>query len=91
MAEDFPLADLGAVDLIALGADMTQRYTGIEPRDAQSNLEAAVALAKMLKAKTYLFKYGVGGAFLLIKAIFRIISPMWRTPTPGTTKFLFRR
>lgn len=63
MAEDFPLADLGAVDLIALGADMTRRYTGIAPRDAQSNLEAAVALAKMLKAKTYLFKYGVGGAF----------------------------
>ena len=63
MAPDFPLADLGVVDLIALGADMTQRYTGIAPRDAQSNLEAAVELSKTLKAKTYLFKYGVGGAF----------------------------
>lgn len=61
--EDFPLEALGAVDLIALGGEATKRLTGIAPRDAQSNLQAAVELSKTLKAKTYLFKYGVGGAF----------------------------
>lgn len=63
MPEDFPLASLGVVDLIALGGKAAKRLTGIEPKDAQSNLAAAVELSKTLKAKTYIFKYGVGGAF----------------------------
>ena len=60
--EGFPLEILGDVDLIALGTDAAKRYTGVEPRDAQSNLKAAVELAKILRAKTYLFRAGVGGA-----------------------------
>lgn len=60
---DFPLEALGDVTLIALGTDAAARYTGIEPRSAQSNLEAAVELAKILHAGTYMFRAGVGGAF----------------------------
>ena len=61
--EDFPLERLGVIDLIALPPEVTERVTGISPRDANSNLAAAVELHKTLRAKTYLFKYGVGGAF----------------------------
>ena len=61
--DDFPLETLGDVTLIALGAEAAKRYTGILPRSAQSNLEAAVALAKIIHAGTYMFRAGVGGAF----------------------------
>lgn len=61
--EDFPLSDLGVIDLIALPPEVTERVTGITPRDANSNLAAAVELHKTVRSKTYLFKFGVGGAF----------------------------
>ncbi|MBQ6893541.1 MAG: carbohydrate kinase family protein [Clostridia bacterium] len=61
--EDFPLESLGVIDLIALPPKATERITGICPRDAHSNLRAAVELHKTLRAKTYMFKHGVGGAF----------------------------
>ncbi|MBQ4557349.1 MAG: carbohydrate kinase family protein [Clostridia bacterium] len=61
--EDFPLADLGVIDVIALPPHATERITGISPRDTQSNLRAAVELHKTVRSKTYLFKFGVGGAF----------------------------
>ncbi|MBQ8836156.1 MAG: carbohydrate kinase family protein [Clostridia bacterium] len=61
--EDFPLETLGVIDLIALPPSATEHFTGIRPRDAQSNLQAAVELHKTLRAKTYMFKHGVGGAF----------------------------
>lgn len=60
---DFPLEKLGVIDLIALSPEMTEHFTGISPRDANSNLAAAVELHKTLRSKTYLFKFGVGGAF----------------------------
>lgn len=63
MPENFPIADLGVVDLIALEPKATERLTGIRPRDAHTNLAAAVELHKTLRAKTYMFKHGVGGAF----------------------------
>ena len=63
IAEDFPLEELGVIDLIALPPEATERLTGILPRDAMSNLRAAVELHKTLRSKTYMFKYGVGGAF----------------------------
>ena len=63
ISEDFPLEDLGDIDLIALPPNATERITGIFPRDAQSNLRAAVELHKTLRAKTYMLKHGVGGAF----------------------------
>ncbi|MBQ5390217.1 MAG: carbohydrate kinase family protein [Clostridia bacterium] len=61
--DDFPLDQLGVIDLIALPPEKTEHFTGIRPRNAQSNLEAAVELHKTLRSKTYLFKFGVGGAF----------------------------
>ena len=61
--EDFPLDQLGVIDLIALPPRKTEYFTGISPRNAQSNLEAAVELHKTVRSKTYLFKFGVGGAF----------------------------
>lgn len=61
--ENFPLDKLSAIDLIALSPAVTEYFTGISPRDAQSNLTAAVTLAKTVNSKTYMFKYGVGGAF----------------------------
>lgn len=63
MSHDFPIDKLGVIDLIALSPEMTEYFTGISPRDANSNLHAAVELHKTLRSKTYLFKYGVGGAF----------------------------
>ena len=61
--DDFPLESLGVVDLFALPPKATERITGISPRDAMSNLTAAVELHKTLRAKTYMFKFGIGGAF----------------------------
>lgn len=63
MSPDFPLESLGVIDLVALSPEMTEHFTGISPRDANSNLHAAVELHKRLRSRTYLFKYGVGGAF----------------------------
>ncbi len=63
MSPDFPIEQLGVIDLVALSPEMTEHFTGISPRDANSNLHAAVELHKRLRSKTYLFKYGVGGAF----------------------------
>ncbi len=60
---DFPLEKLGVVDLLALSPAATENFTGISPRDANSNLHCAVELHKTIRAKTYMFKYGVGGAF----------------------------
>lgn len=60
---DFPLSELGVIDLIALPPQATENITGISPRDTMSNLHAAVELHKTVRAKTYLFKFGVGGAF----------------------------
>lgn len=61
--DDFPIDKLGVVDLVALPPEATERLTGIAPRDAMSNLQAAVELHKTLRSKTYMFKFGVGGAF----------------------------
>ena len=63
MSHDFPIDKLGVIDLIALTPETANYFTGITPRDANSNLHAAVELHKTLRSKTYLFKYGVGGAF----------------------------
>lgn len=60
---DFPLEALGVIDLLALSPEATESFTGISPRDANSNLRCAVELHKTVRAKTYIFKYGVGGAF----------------------------
>lgn len=60
---DFPIEKLGVIDLIALSPEATEHFTGIAPRDANSNLRCAVELHKTLRSKTYMFKYGVGGAF----------------------------
>ena len=60
---DFPLESLGVIDLLALSNEATENFTGISPRDANSNLRCAVELHKTVRAKTYMFKYGVGGAF----------------------------
>ncbi len=60
---DFPIDRLGVIDLVALPPEATERLTGIAPRDAMSNLKAAVELHKTLRSKTYMFKFGVGGAF----------------------------
>ncbi len=60
---DFPLEALGVIDLLALSSEATENFTGISPRDANSNLRCAVELHKTVRAKTYMFKYGVGGAF----------------------------
>lgn len=60
---DFPLEELGVIDLIALPPEATESITGISPRDTMSNLHAAVELHKTVRAKTYLFKFGIGGAF----------------------------
>ena len=63
MAPDFPIEALGVIDLIALAPEMTMHLTGITPKDANSNLHAAVELHKRLRSRTYLFKHGIGGAF----------------------------
>jgi len=63
MAPDFPIDRLGVIDLVALSPEMTEHFTGVSPRDANSNLRAAVELHKTLRSKTYLFRYGIGGAF----------------------------
>lgn len=87
IAEDFPLERLGDVSLIALSPQMTVRYTGISPRDAQSNLRAAVELSKTVKAKTYVFKFGVGGAFAY-KGNFSYYVPYVEYADPRFTKLL---
>lgn len=61
--EGFPLSELGVIDLIALPPHATEAITGITPRDTQSNLHAAVELHNTVRSKTYIFKFGVGGAF----------------------------
>ena len=86
-ARDFPLEELGEVSLIALSPQMTLRHTGIEPRDVQSNLRAAVELSKTVKAKTYVFKFGVGGAFAY-KGNFSYYVPYVENADPRFTKLL---
>nr|MBQ5811389.1 carbohydrate kinase family protein [Clostridia bacterium] len=60
---DFPLDKLGVIDLLALSPAATENFTGISPKDANSNLRCAVELHKTVRSKTYMFKSGVGGAF----------------------------
>ena len=60
---DFPLDKLGVIDLLALSPEATENFTGISPKDANSNLRCAVELHKTVRSKTYMFKSGVGGAF----------------------------
>ena len=61
--DDFPLESLGVIDLLALSPKAAENFTGITPRDVNSNLHCAVELHKTVRAKTYMFKSGVGGAF----------------------------
>ncbi len=61
---DFPLKELGSVEIFSPNESECQTYTGILPVDETSALRAAIRLSGMVEAKYIVIKMGSAGAFL---------------------------
>jgi len=61
---DFPLAQLGRVEVFSPNENETRVFTGITPNSEENCLRACIKLASMVKAKYIVLKLGDRGAFL---------------------------
>lgn len=61
---DFPLGDMGHVEIFSPNETECQAFTGIRPVDESSSLRAAIRLSGMVDAGYIVLKLGGRGAFL---------------------------
>lgn len=73
--KDFPLEELGAVEVFSPNETETYAYTGIHPTTSDKCLKACLALASRIKAKYYVLKLGERGVYLFDGTFFKIIAP----------------
>lgn len=61
---DFPLRELGKVEIFSPNETETRTFTGIAPTSDESALRAAIKLSTMVDAKYIVIKWGERGAFV---------------------------
>lgn len=61
---DFPLKELGKVEIFSPNETETRTFTGISPTGEESALRAAIKLSTMVNAKYIVIKWGDKGAFI---------------------------
>lgn len=61
---DFPLKELGKVEIFSPNETETRTFTGISPTGEESALRAAIKLSTMVDAKYIVIKWGDKGAFI---------------------------
>ncbi len=61
---DFPLRELGKVEIFSPNETETRTFTGIAPTGEESALRAAIKLSGMVDAKYIVIKWGEKGAFI---------------------------
>ncbi len=61
---DFPLRELGRVEIFSPNETETRTFTGIAPTGEESALRAAIKLSTMVDAKYIVIKWGEKGAFI---------------------------
>lgn len=72
---DFPLENLGPVEVFSPNEEETYAYTGIRPTSVESCLKACLALSSRIQAKYFVLKLGERGVYLYDGTYFKIIAP----------------
>lgn len=74
-SKEFPLENLGPVEVFSPNEEETYVYTGIRPTSVESCLKACLALSNRIQAKYYVLKLGERGVYLYDGKYFKIIGP----------------
>lgn len=72
---DFPLEELGEVEVFSPNETEAYAYTGIHPSNTDKCLKVCMALSQRIKAKYYVLKLGERGVYLYDGTFFRVIAP----------------
>lgn len=72
---DFPLEELGRLEVFSPNESETYAYTGIRPSGAESCFKACLALENRVKAKYYVLKLGDRGCFLYDGMHYKFFTP----------------
>ena len=70
---DFPLEQLGRVEIFSPNEAETRIYTGIEPTNGEGCLRAAIKLSTMVDAKYIVIKIGSRGAYIYDGKYYHIV------------------
>lgn len=73
--KDFPLEELGPVEIFSPNETETYAYTGIHPTSTDKCLKACMILSQRIKAKYYVLKLGERGVYLYDGTFFKVIAP----------------
>lgn len=82
--EDFPLEELGEVEIFSPNETETYLFTGIRPNNKDNCLRACIRLASRIKAKFIVLKLGSRGSYVYDGKFFHII-PCIDMPVVDTT------
>lgn len=72
---DFPLEELGPVEIFSPNETETYAYTGIHPTSTDKCLKACMILSQRIKARYYVLKLGERGVYLYDGTFFKVIAP----------------
>ncbi len=81
---DFPLRQLGKVEIFSPNETETRAFTGIAPTGEESALRAAIKLSTMVDAKYIVIKWGERGAFIFDGKEYFVIPAEDVTPVDTT-------
>lgn len=81
---DFPLSELGRMEIFSPNETEAKVYTGIDPNGADNCLRAAIKLSTMVDAKYIVIKIGSRGAFIYDGKYYHIV-PAISVPAVDTT------
>lgn len=73
--KNFPLEELGPVEIFSPNETEAYAYTGIHPTTPEKCLKTCMALSQRIKAKYYVLKLGERGVYLYDGTFFRVIAP----------------
>ena len=71
---NFPLEQLGEVEIFSPNETETEIFTGIRPDTMQNCMKACMALQKRIRAKYYVLKLGERGAYLYDGKFYQFIA-----------------
>ncbi len=73
--KDFPLEELGPVEVFSPNETEAYIYTGIRPDTTQNCLKVCMELANRVQAKYYILKLGGRGVFYYDGTYYKVIAP----------------